>query len=137
MLTRLFLLLLLTCCVAWAGEEIDKTAPGRLAGMVRRADYCARVSGTLDNPREKKLSDPQAVEAIARILSEATYHPTLHGFSVSRHLFVFYAKGKVSMAVSVQPGHILRFQNAHAEENMVVDDSTIDALTKVYESTGP
>jgi hypothetical protein len=137
MLKHTLLLLLLTCCVAWAEDEIDKTAPGRFAAIVRRADYVVRDAGTIDNPREKRISDPQVKESIAQILSKATYHPCLHGFSITPGLFDFYTNGKLSMGLTIHPGRTLRFSNSEGEENMEVEQSTIDALIKVYKSTGP
>jgi len=134
MIKHLLILVLLTCCCVARGEDkVDRTAPARFSSLVRGSEYLIRYSGKDPNRREKKISNPELIESIARILAEATYRPTLPGFSITHGGFAFYSKEKLSMALSIEPGRILRVSHDEVEENMVVEQSTIDALSKVYE----
>jgi hypothetical protein len=125
---------LFACGGARADEPADTSAPKRLSDIVRQADYVVLDFGEYGHPQEVKIADRKFMNAIAQVFAEATYIPRDHSFSVSTDLFAFYINGKLRMAVSLQPGSVVRLSNARAEENFEISRKTIDALRQLYQS---
>jgi len=135
LLPKYGLLLLALFAISWASEDLDTTAPVRLAKVVRSSDCFVSIIGGDSNRTEKKITDPKVIDSIAEVFARASCRPTLHGFSINPGLFTFYSKGKMVLHVSIEPGNIVRVNDLDAEENLVVEKATIDALLKIHEAT--
>ena len=134
LLTSFCALALFVCGGVKADEPADAGAPKRLSDIVRQADYVVLDFGEYGHPQRVRIADRLFIDAIAQVFAEATYIPRDHSFSVSTDLFAFYINGKLRMAVSLQPGSVVRLSNARAEENFEIGSKSIDALRQLHQS---
>ena len=118
-------------CVARGEEAADRGAPDRVSGLVRWAEYVSLDIGDYGRPHEVRVTDGKFIAAVAQVLGEAKYFKREHSFSISPEFFVFYGQGKMLLAVSLQPGSVLRLATVGGEENFEVSKTTIDALIKL------
>ena len=119
------------CSVARGEESADSGAPTRVSGLVRWAEYVSLDIGDYGDPQEVRVTDGKFIAAVAQVLGEAKYFKREHSFSISPEFFVFYGQGKMLLAVSLQPGSVLRLATVGGEENFEVSKTTIDALIKL------